>query len=113
MDKKATNLRQRVSSDNQHCPGGIQPTSPRTSRHLSVLSRQNLPETLAIVFPDAREHHTFCRHVHSLKRGSAEYCGSVGTVVYAYHREGFRGKKDFHKTSSEENLNKLAPESIE
>lgn len=47
------------------CPCAIQTTPPRTTRHLDILPRQQVPERCTVMFPDCVKHYSPCRHVHT------------------------------------------------
>ena len=88
-----------------YCTSGVQPSSTRSTSHLSIFSSFEEAEAFPIVFPYPGEDDGFSWHVHTLKIGWESR--SLIIKVYTYHGESFSRKKDLDKASSEEKFHNL------
>ena len=56
-----------IASNNDHRPGGVEPSATSTPCHLGVLPWQDLPKATPVVLANSREDHRLCWHVDTLK----------------------------------------------
>lgn len=82
-----------ITRNNYDYTSVVQPTSSRSSRHLSILAWKDIPKALSIVFADAGKDDATCGHVNT-------------------HSERFSGEKDFDKPSREEDFDYLCDASV-
>lgn len=69
QDADDTHLWKVVIRHDDDRASGVKTTAAGAPSHLGVLPGHDVPKAAPVVFPNVREHDTFCWHVHALQRG--------------------------------------------